>query len=176
MSNVSSSPTINNVTPSELISRKRKRSIKKTVRFDVERTVIIDTYSPLDYDRGSIFSFPIQYEINPNILSATHKYIPSLSLEIPATPSSPCDSEASSPDMEQIQSLAASTIDNKKKRPKLTVNTSLCSGDGPLFFTRLSTNHVRHKVNNEDDDEDDTTNDFLIPITSSRTIAKTFSF
>ncbi|KAI9263018.1 hypothetical protein EDC94DRAFT_518534 [Helicostylum pulchrum] len=129
---------------------KRKR-IDKTVRFDVEHTVIIDTYSPLDYDRGSVFSFPIQYKVNPNIST---REIPTLSLEIP---SSPCDSEASSPDLEHHQ--FPPTSKDKKKKPKLTVNTSAC--DGPLFFTKLSTNHVRYN----DDDEDDTINDYLIPST-----------
>lgn len=136
------------IKPTTNTLNKRKR-IEKTVRFDVEHTVIIDTYSPLDYDRGSVFSFPIQYKVNPNISRDT----PTLSLEIP---SSPCDSEASSPDLEH---RPFSPSKDKKKKPKLTVNTSTC--DGPLFFTKLSTNHVRYN----DDDEDDTINDYLIPST-----------
>jgi hypothetical protein len=159
------SPIINSTAP-HLSSRKRKRT-EKTVRFDVEHTIIIDTYSPLDYDRGSIFSFPIQYRINPNILAASanekKSNTPSLSLEIPLPPSSPCDSEASSPDIEQNQLLPSN--DKKKKKPKLTVNTSVCSGDGPLFFTKLSTNYIRHRINNDNDEGDDTINGYLIPIT-----------
>lgn len=135
---------------SALVSSKRKRTEKK-VTFDIEHPVIIDTYSPLDYDRGSLYSLPIQYRINPNIPKK-----PILSLEIP---SSPCDSEASSPDTEQ-QQFSPITSKDKKKKPKLTVDTSVCSDDGPLFFTKLSTNHVRHN----DDEEDDTVNDYLIPI------------
>ncbi|KAI9349948.1 hypothetical protein BD770DRAFT_474890 [Pilaira anomala] len=146
------------------IQHKRKRTDKKTVRFDEEHTVIIDTYSPFDYDRGSVFSFPpVQYKLNPNLLSNNNSRsdIPSLSLEIP---SSPCDSEASSPDLDQaflpIHIPAANK--EKKKKPKLTIDTSVCSGDGPLFFTKLSTNHVRHG----NDGEDDKMNDYLIPIST----------
>lgn len=136
---------------SALLSNKRKRTTKK-VTFDVKHPIIIDTYSQFEYDRGSLYSPPIQYRINPNIPKG-----PTLSLEIP---SSPCDSEASSPDTEQEHYSPAISKD-KKKKPKLTVDTSVCSDDGPLFFTRLSTNHVRHN----DDEEDDTMNDYLIPLT-----------
>jgi hypothetical protein len=142
------------------ISRKRKR-IQKTVRFDVEHTVI-DTYSPLDYDRGSIFSFPVQYKINPAIFNKIPQ--PNLSLEIPNSysPEASC-----SPEIETPTTPTDTMIDKKKKRPRLTVNTSVCSG-GPLFFTKLSTNHAKHTINDssssssssEDDD------DYLIPITS----------
>lgn len=145
---------------STISSRKRKRT-EKTVRFDVEHIVIIDTYSPLEYDRGSIFSSPVQYKINPNLLANIPKR-PSLSLEIP---SSPCDSEASSPDLEQ-QPLTL-PVSNKKKRPKLTVNTSVCSGEGPLFFTKLSTNHVKH--DNCDDSDNSLFSDYLIPVTTPTT-------
>lgn len=146
------------------MQHKRKRTDKKTVRFDEAHTVIIDTYSPFDYDRGSVFSFPpVQYKLNPNLSNHHHSSnIPSLSLEIP---SSPCDSEASSPDLDQafLPSIpAAAANKEKKKKPKLTVDTSVCSGDGPLFFTKLSTNHVRHG----DDGEDDKMNDYLIPIST----------
>ncbi|KAG2193441.1 hypothetical protein INT47_006970 [Mucor saturninus] len=137
---------------------KRKRGEKK-VRFDVEQPVIINTYSSLEYDRGSIYSAPIQYRINPNIIPKG----PVLSLEIPT---SPCDSEASSPETEQEQYSPTSPKDKKKKKPRLTVDTSVCSDDGPLFFTKLSTNHVRHNDDNEKGEEDDTMNDYLIPITA----------
>lgn len=146
------------------VSRKRKRS-HKTVRFDIEHIVIIDTYSPLDYDRGySTFpsSASIQYKLNPalNIIPTTAK--PILSLEIP---SSPCDSEASSPDIE-----TPTTDCLKKKKPKLTVNTTMCS-DGPLFFTKLSTNHVKHSMQ-----DDDCSNDYLVPITASTPSTAFFSY
>ncbi|CEP18051.1 hypothetical protein [Parasitella parasitica] len=137
-------------------SRKRKRS-HKTVRFDIENVVIIDTWSSLDYDRG-YSSFPsiatTQYKLNPalNMIPSITK--PTLSLEIPA---SPCDSEASSPD---IEIPAANCL--KKKKPKLTVNTNICTG-GPLFFTKLSTNHVKHGIQ---DDIDDCSNDYLVPMTA----------
>ncbi|KAG2212101.1 hypothetical protein INT46_011428 [Mucor plumbeus] len=148
------------------ISRKRKRS-QKTVRFDIEHIAIIETYSPLDYDRG-YSSFPssatIQYKLNPalNIIPATTK--PTLSLEIP---SSPCDSEASSPDIE-----TPTTDCLKKKKPKLTVNTNICSG-GPLFFTKLSTNHVKHGIQ---DDVEDCSNDYLVPITTATPSTAFFSY
>ncbi|RCH94006.1 hypothetical protein CU098_009961 [Rhizopus stolonifer] len=154
----------------EHVSRKRKRC-EKTVRFDVDHVVIIDTYSAMDYDRGSIFSFPIQYKINPAILANTiPKNKPSLSLEIPP---SPTDSESSSPD---IETPTTPSID-KRKKPKLTVNTSVCMG-GPLFFTKLSTNHVRHRVGSDEDetDEDDSVNDYLVPITTPSTSHPTFTF
>lgn len=161
MSTLSTSPcstqsmTTSNTCTTNIASRKRKRT-EKTVRFDVEHTVIIDTYSRLDYDRGSTFTFPtIQYKVNPNILANTPKG-PSLSLDIP---SSPCDSEASSPDLEQPLILPAIAIINKKKRPKLTINTNICSGEGPLFFTKLSTNHAKHN------NEVDAINDILVPVT-----------
>lgn len=127
-------------------SRKRKR-IQKQVRFDTEHIVVIDTYSPLDYDRGSIFSFPIQYKLNPNIKTT-------LSLDIPPPPLSPSD------DSEDNASPDRETMKNKKK-PKLSIDTSVCAG--PLFLTKLSTNHVRNRV--IDSDEDDSTNDYLIPMT-----------
>jgi hypothetical protein len=149
------------------VNRKRKRSAK-SVRFDVDQNVIIDTYSPMDYDRGSVFSFPpVLYKINPIILNNSDKQQqPSLSLEIP---SSPCDSEDSSPETEEscnIPLIPTTTSTNKKKKPKLSVDTSICAG--PLFFTSLSTNHVRHKVNDttDDDDDDDSKNDYLVPISA----------
>ncbi|KAI8085826.1 uncharacterized protein B0P05DRAFT_533870 [Gilbertella persicaria] len=141
----------------EHVSRKRKRC-EKTVRFDVDHVVIIDTYSAMDYDRGSIFSFPIQYKINPAILANT----------IPKN-----KPKSSSPD---IETPTTPSID-KRKKPKLTVNTSVCMG-GPLFFTKLSTNHVRHRVGSDEDetDEDDSVNDYLVPITTPSTSHPTFTF
>lgn len=150
---------LNNTLPTTKISSRKRKRTEKTVRFDVEHIVIIDTYSPLEYDRGSIFSSPIQYKINPNLLANIPKR-PTLSLEIP---SSPCDSEASSPDIEQPLTLPVS---NKKKRPKLTVNTSVCSGEGPLFFTKLSTNHAKH---NSEDSDSGLFSDYLIPVTTPTT-------
>ncbi|KAG1136257.1 hypothetical protein G6F61_013660 [Rhizopus arrhizus] len=111
--------------------------LKKQVRFDTEHIVIIDTYSPLDYDRGS---FPIQYKLNPNIALR----IPS---PPPLIPSDDSEDSASSPDGE--------VMTKKKKLPKLSIDTSMCAG--PLFFTKLSTNHSRNK-------EQDNSNDYLIPI------------
>ncbi|KAI7905765.1 uncharacterized protein BX663DRAFT_500833 [Cokeromyces recurvatus] len=153
-------------TSSCLITRKRKRS-EKTVRFDVEHIVIIDTYSASDYDRGSPFSLPpIQYKINPAI--------PKLSLEIPSSPSA-FDSEASSPDIETpIATTTTEFIINKKnnkKRPKLTINTTSLSTEGPLFFTKLSTNHYRHSTI----EEEDYSNDYLVPMTAPA-VATTFSY
>jgi hypothetical protein len=168
--------------PSSLISRKRKR-IEKTVRFDVEHTVIIDTYSPLDYDRGSIFSFPIQYKINPAIFNKNNNISqPNLSLEIPPTAAAAATSyspeASSSPEIETPTTPTTPTytmIDKKKKRPRLTVNTSVCSG-GPLFFTKLSTNHAKHKINDSSSSSsDDDDNDYLIPITTPQ-VTTTFSY
>lgn len=144
-----------------LITNKRKRGEKK-VRFDIEQPEIINTYSSLEYDRGSLYSCPIQYRINPNIPQKNGSTTPVLSLEIP--PSSPCDSEASSPETEQAHYSPTTSKDKKKKKPKLSVDTSLCSDHGPLFFTKLTTNHVRY--NDDLCEEDDTMNDYLIPITA----------
>ncbi|KAI8389404.1 hypothetical protein BD560DRAFT_381513 [Blakeslea trispora] len=137
-------------------SHKRKRQ-EKAVRFDDEDIAIIDTYSPMDYDRGSIFAFPIQYKINPAILANT------MPLEIPA---SPTDSETSNSDSELLE-----MPDTKRKRPRLTIDTSLCA-DGPLFFTSLSTNHIKHKDHEAEYD----TSDYLIPVTASSVIPPTFNF
>lgn len=160
---------------SSQISRKRKR-IEKTVRFDVEHTVIIDTYSPLDYDRGSIFSFPVQYKINPAIFTKNNILQPNLSLEIPPTacysPETSC-----SPDIETPTTPITPTdtmISKKKKRPRLTVNTSVCS-DGPLFFTKLSTNHAKYKVNDSSSSSSEDDDNYLIPITTPQ-VTTTFSY
>ncbi|KAI8991561.1 hypothetical protein BDF20DRAFT_50163 [Mycotypha africana] len=42
-------------------------------------------------------------------------------------------------------SLSLNTNNHRKKKPKLTVDTSLCPG-GPLFLTKLSTNHFKHRI------------------------------
>ncbi|RCH98736.1 hypothetical protein CU097_015363, partial [Rhizopus azygosporus] len=61
----------------------------------VTEILIVDTYSPLDYDRGSIFSnTTIQYKLNPTILNSN--YHNSIPLEIPNSPSS-SDEETNNP-------------------------------------------------------------------------------
>ncbi|KAI8346862.1 hypothetical protein EDC96DRAFT_449101 [Choanephora cucurbitarum] len=139
---------------------KRKR-VEKTVRFDDERIIVIDTYSPMEYDRGSIFAFPIQYKINPAILAGQ------MHLSHLETPASPTDSETSNSDSEILEM----STDTKRKRPRLTIDTSLCA-DGPLFFTSLSTNHFKHRVGEADYDA----NDYLIPVTATSVIHPTFTF
>lgn len=146
---------------SNIDSRKRRRT-EKSVRFDIEHIVYIDTYSPTDYDRGgSLFTYsPIQYKINPRI--------PKLSLDIATINSntSPSSTDTSSPDSDDsIETPTTTTMlvdrNKKKRKPKLTVNTSICT-DGPLFFTKLSTNHFKHSIHDDDDDSEE---DYLVPIT-----------
>lgn len=140
--------SLGTIHPCLIKSRKRKRTEKKQVRFDIDHIVIVDTYSPLDYDRGSIFSnTTIQYKLNPTILNSN--YHNSIPLEIPNSPSS-SDEETNNPVKETLGQ-------KKRKRPKLSVDTSICAG--PLFLTRLTTHHKTK-------DDVNTNNDYLIPISA----------
>lgn len=140
--------SLGTIHPCLIQSRKRKRTEKKQVRFDIDHIVIVDTYSPLDYDRGSIFSnTAIQYKLNPTILNSNHHN--SIPLEIPNSPSS-SDEETNNPVKETLGQ-------KKRKRPKLSVDTSICAG--PLFLTRLTTHHKTK-------DDVNTNNDYLIPISA----------
>ncbi|KAI9279610.1 hypothetical protein BY458DRAFT_502299 [Sporodiniella umbellata] len=131
--------------PTSCIShtKKRKRSERKQVRFDTEHITVIDTYSAHEYDRGSLFSLPVQYKLNPNIIK----------------PLDPLDLCSNSDDSSEDGASPQPYIE--KKRPKLSIDTGICAG--PLFLTQLSTHHVRHKVH--DDNDYDSTNDYLIPVT-----------
>jgi hypothetical protein len=157
-------------------SLKRKRGMK-TVQFDLKVTVL-ETYSKEEYDRSDIFSSPILYKINPNILRST----PQLSLDIPTPNLIEEGEEGSSGGEEEISSAEISpntppTLNTKaavndeyftsqhqkkkqkKQRPILSVNTNMCAD--PLFFTSLSTNY-------KNDTNSATTNDdFLVPISAT---------
>lgn len=149
-----------------IITNRKRRRTEKTVRFDIEHIVYIDTYSSMDYDRGgSLFTFH-QYKINPN------RKIPKLSLDIPTSSSSSSDTSSSPDSDDSIETPTNNTLldrNKKKTKPKLTVNTSICT-DGPLFFTKLSTNHFKHSMLDSSDEEDD----YLVPITPK--FQTTFSF
>lgn len=127
---------------------KRKRS-EKTVRFDVEHIVVFYTYSAMEYDRGGRYQ-SIQYKVNPN-----RKILPKLLVDIPpsnTTIRQQHTEDGSSPDSDD--SIDTPTISTKKRKPQLSINTNICT-DGPLFFTKLSTNGSV----SDDDGED-----ILIPI------------
>ncbi|KAF7728767.1 hypothetical protein EC973_005605 [Apophysomyces ossiformis] len=143
------------------LSTPKKTKATKKVRFDTDNNIIIYTYSSEEYDRGAS---PVLYKLNPSI-----PLKPKLSLDIPTLPpSSPCDSEddgssnSSSPSTPAADRLPP--FSPKKQRPKLSVDTSICTG--PLFFTSLSTNHVRHTVRSNWEDDDDT-NSYLVPMSAS---------
>ncbi|KAG0171241.1 hypothetical protein DFQ30_001271 [Apophysomyces sp. BC1015] len=144
-----------------VLSPSKKSKATKTVRFDTTNEVIIYTYSSIEYDRGAS---PVLYKLNPSI-----SLKPKLSLDIPTTlPPSPCDSEDDGSSSSSSPSTPAGDrpppFSPKKQRPKLSVDTSVCAG--PLFFTSLSTNHVRHRVRSNWEDEDDT-NSYLVPMSAS---------
>lgn len=126
---------------------KRKRStVKKVVRFLIESPEIIYTYSSTEYDRGAS---PTLYKLNP--------IIPKLSLDIPEfDPDSSSNSSSPETPGDYDECPFASNVHNKKLRPKLSIDTSMCNG--PLFFTKLSTNHRRTQT--EEDSE------YLVPMSA----------
>ncbi|CAO3679547.1 unnamed protein product [Umbelopsis ramanniana] len=146
-----------------LTCSKRKRSMEdnqlptptKTVRFSTEKEEVIYTYSPTDYDRSGIHCVPVLYTVNPVIFESRRK----LSVSIPekdySSVSSPTESDVSSPEYD-----ARETFTRIKKGPKLRIDTSICQG--PLFFTKLSTNPAKSSFPALDDDD----NHFLVPLYS----------
>lgn len=175
MNQVITTPTnINNdqsIISNKINPLKRKR-IMKTVQFAVEVTVL-ETYSSDEYDRSDIFSTPILYKVNPNIIRSS----PQLSLDIESCPPNLIKDEEEG--LGEISSAEVSpntppsnittTADEyfitntspkkkKKQRPILSVNTTMCAD--PLFFTSLSTNY-KNEINTPD-----TNSDFLVPISS----------
>jgi hypothetical protein len=144
----------------------------KTVQFALEVTVL-ETYSSDEYDRSDIFSTPILYKINPNIIRSS----PQLSLNIESCPPNLIKDEEGLGEISSAEvspntppSNITTTVDNyfiattnsspkkKKQRPILSVNTTMCAD--PLFFTNLSTNY-KNEINTPD-----TNSDFLVPISS----------
>ncbi|KAI9016322.1 hypothetical protein CLU79DRAFT_764460 [Phycomyces nitens] len=153
------------------IDDRPKSSIQKSVQFDMNLDIVY-TYSATDYDRGGILQFPVLYKLNPSVLSPHNRPVqkPKLSLAIPDTY---CDSEeesaSSTGSLSSIGSADSFSSFSPKKqlRPKLKVDTTICSG--PLFFTDLSTNHVRHKVHSEGEDTNNNNiylSDYLVPMSA----------
>ncbi|KAL0073014.1 hypothetical protein J3Q64DRAFT_1760644 [Phycomyces blakesleeanus] len=148
---------------------------QKSVQFDMQLDIVY-TYSATDYDRGGILPFPVLYKLNPSVLSPTqHRPVqkPKLSLAIPAAEDIYCDSEedsaSSTGSLSSVGSVDSFTSSPRRQlRPKLKVDTSICAG--PLFFTDLSTNHVRHKVLAEEQDSNTNQNiylsDYLVPMSA----------
>ncbi|CAO3695145.1 unnamed protein product [Rhizopus stolonifer] len=118
---------------SALINTTEKKSKKISVRFHPD-TTILETYSSEEYDRSGIFSSPTLYKINSSRL-------PTLSLDIPALTLD--DSESSSAETSPIPI----SYPSKKKKPALSINTSLCSD--PLFFSNLTTHYKSDSLEND---------------------------
>lgn len=114
--------------------------MKKSVQFSPIVTVL-ETYSSVDYGRSDIFSAPTR--LYPTIVK---KPTIQLSLDI-ITPSLVKDEDTLS-SAEDTNTPLSPTDCHKKKKPSLTINTTVCSD--PLFFAKLSTHY-------------NTPNDFLSP-------------
>lgn len=84
------------------------------------------------------------------------------SVDLPLTP-------APAPPLESPPPLLPAEQQHQKKkqpRPKLSIDTSVCS-QGPLFLTKLSTNHVRTRTWDDDDSKSESTiSDYLVPMTA----------
>ncbi|CAO3599035.1 unnamed protein product [Absidia cylindrospora] len=145
---------------STIADRKRKRRGTLRVRFCTEPCEIIDTHSPLDYDRGGLFpnvSHDNQSNNTYTNSNSNNNIILTLSFGFMA-PS--CHPTAPSPPPQQQQQQQQSNLMVKKprtdkKRPKLSIDTSNLH-DGPLYFTSMTTNHQKkeqqqQKLNAEDD-------------------------
>ncbi|KAI8145163.1 hypothetical protein BJV82DRAFT_512188 [Fennellomyces sp. T-0311] len=135
------------------MKRKRISSClpKKTVRFDLEHKIML-TYSPDEYDRGGLFDNPVLYKLNPNAKPKLSVDIPPFILSDDGQDSA--NSTEPSPDTPGDNDFPPPML-GRSNRPKLSVDTSICAG--PLFFTKLSTNH-RSRA---DDD-----NGYLVPISA----------
>ncbi|CAO3648948.1 unnamed protein product [Cunninghamella blakesleeana] len=132
----------NTTTTNTSLIRKRKRTNSTLkVHFCTKPIEIIDTYSPLEYDRSGLFDkynqdeFPFnqyheQQKENQNII---------LTLSINFIPTS-------------TTSLSSPLPLKQKKKPKLSIDTS--NIHGPLYFTNMSTNHQKKDpvINKLDDD------------------------
>lgn len=91
------------------------------VSFCTQPQNIIYTYSQSDYDRSG--SFPdFEEQQQSYILALKINFIPQLPKKLPETPN---------------------------KRPKLTIDTSNLSG--PLYFTNMTTNHQKKKIEIDND-------------------------
>ncbi|KAI9498736.1 hypothetical protein BDB00DRAFT_799310 [Zychaea mexicana] len=130
----------------------------KSVRF-MDHPTIEYTYSADEYDRGGLFDHVTLYKFNPPPPVAP----PKLSVNIPPfvlrrdhdddqdsasstepSPDTPSDHDATAAVVcGSLQSSPTPFLPpqrrSKQDRPKLSVDTSICAG--PLFFTKLSTNH-----------------------------------
>ncbi|KAI8339462.1 hypothetical protein BC941DRAFT_420561 [Chlamydoabsidia padenii] len=110
--------------------RKRKRRTSDgnplQVRFCTQPNEIIDTYSPVEYDRSGLFSTDNSDGIKSDniILTLSIGFVTPLSCQPTSTP--------------------PPVIKNKsdRKRPKLSIDTSNIH-DGPLYFTSMTTNHQK---------------------------------
>ncbi|OBZ91462.1 hypothetical protein A0J61_00512 [Choanephora cucurbitarum] len=115
-------------------SRKRKRSSGLHVHFSTQPQSIIYTYSQSDYDRSGLVPEKNGHQTNRIFLA--------FSINIVSNPIHPTD-------------VNYVTKKQKKhaKRPKLTIDTT--NLQGPLYFTKLTTNHQKIKKEQPDDEEMD---------------------
>ncbi|KAI8365789.1 hypothetical protein BD560DRAFT_401742 [Blakeslea trispora] len=116
-------------------SRKRKRSPDLHVHFSTQPQSIIYTHSQSDYDRSGLL--PDISDQQPS------RIFLAFSINIVSNPIPPTDSEC----VTEKQKKHA-------KRPKLTIDTG--NLQGPLYFTKLTTNHQKGKKEQFDDEEMDT--------------------
>ncbi|ORZ03999.1 hypothetical protein BCR43DRAFT_70214 [Syncephalastrum racemosum] len=83
------------------------------------------------------------------------------SVDLPLTPAPPPLPGSPPPPAQQQQQPK-----KKQSRPKLSIDTSVCS-QGPLFLTKLSTNHVRTRTWDDDSGGGESTiSDYLVPMTA----------
>ncbi|SAM01796.1 hypothetical protein [Absidia glauca] len=131
--------------------RKRKRrgsdGSPLQVRFCTQPSEVIDTYSPVEYDRSGLFpSEPVSLPAkNDNIiLTLSFGFV---------TPLSSCHQPQPQPQLHQPSSPISKNKANKK-RPKLSIDTSNIH-DGPLYFTNMTTNHQKKEQSHIPEDDHD---------------------
>lgn len=127
-------------------SRKRKRL---HVSFCTLPENVIYTHSQSDYDRGSSTDFFSDYHTPAYFFALKINFIPQ---------EQPIESTS-----------VTSDSSNNKKRPKLTIDTSNLSG--PLYFTKMTTNHQKRREAAYDDD-----NDFFDRLTAENTRRNSLPF
>ncbi|KAI9480710.1 MAG: hypothetical protein EXX96DRAFT_563848 [Benjaminiella poitrasii] len=109
--------------------RKRKRSTGLHVRFCNQPQNIIYTYSQADYDRSGLFPNSGEHE-------QKRQFIVSLSIS---------HQKQDHPQMIIQQPILSATKKSKKSgknRPSLSIDTS--NLHGPLYFTKMTTNHQKN--------------------------------
>ncbi|KAI8971385.1 hypothetical protein BDB01DRAFT_811627 [Pilobolus umbonatus] len=120
------SPTSNSC----IVSTKRKRP-NLHVSFCTLPQIVIYTHSQSDYDRSGLFP---ETPINNNVYNNDNKsLIFTLSINFVNTP------------IINTQKIKLKS----NKRPKLSIDTS--NLQGPLYFTNMTTNHQRKKMEMDED-------------------------